>query len=310
MPIVRFIGMLSVIVWAQWATTGGPVAAQAPDSGRGLAVRLSESAVPGTAAAYDVQGRPTYCTTYGKGSPTVVLITGFGAPQQVWAPVIGDLAKTATVFTYDRAGYGRSEAPPGDAPIDGGQSADDLWRLLEKAKVPAPYVVVGHSMGVDIARLFASAHPDRVCGLILEDGSHEDLRMETHRDAMEGKDREVVKQMAKGAPGLSGVMKREFLGGDRTKELLRGSPPLPRVPFVVLTSGARRAPPMLSEAGQKTWTEIGLAYQKKLAALIPGGRHVVVEKAGHIIHQDDPGALIGAVEWTIAEARKRSLVRG
>jgi len=65
---------------------------------------------------------------------------------------------------------------------------------------------------------------------------------------------------------------------------------------------------MLSEAGQKTWTEVGLAYQKKLAALIPGGRHVTVEKAGHVIHQDDPGALTGAVEWTMAEARKRGLL--
>lgn len=58
----------------------------------------------------DVGGRRLHCCVYGKGNPTVVLVSGFGAPQVYWNSAIPALSGLTTVFTYDRAWYARREA--------------------------------------------------------------------------------------------------------------------------------------------------------------------------------------------------------
>jgi pimeloyl-ACP methyl ester carboxylesterase len=49
----------------------------------------------------------------------------------------------------------------------------DLRTLLRAAKQPGPYVLVGHSFGGLVSRLFASAYPGEVSGIVLVDGASE-----------------------------------------------------------------------------------------------------------------------------------------
>ena len=49
----------------------------------------------------------------------------------------------------------------------------ELWALLHAADVPGPYVMVGHSMGGMVARLFAGTYPDEVVGFVSVDAAHE-----------------------------------------------------------------------------------------------------------------------------------------
>jgi len=148
-------------------------------------VRIPEISTPKIENMIDVGGRKLHCCVYGSGSPTVVLVSGFEAPQVYWNPVIPDLAEKTTVVTYDRAGVGKSEI--GDLPAHGEQSAKDLHILLDKLGVPRPYILVGHSYGGSVVRLFASVYPDDMGGLILEDTQHEDVLKEM-RKILKGKD--------------------------------------------------------------------------------------------------------------------------
>jgi pimeloyl-ACP methyl ester carboxylesterase len=45
----------------------------------------------------------------------------------------------------------------------------DLKRLPDDAAIPPPYLLVGHSYGGRLVRMFAHAHPDQTAGLVLDD---------------------------------------------------------------------------------------------------------------------------------------------
>src|SRR5215217_4442952 len=84
-----------------------------------------------------------YCT--GSGSPTVILEPGQGGASSDSGWVAPTLARDSTVCVYDRAGRGWSD--PADDPQDAARIAADLHTLLERAQVPGPYVLAGHSLG-------------------------------------------------------------------------------------------------------------------------------------------------------------------
>ena len=67
-------------------------------------IRIPEISTPKTESMIDVGGRKLHCCIFGKGSPTVVLVSGFGAPQTYWNSVIPELAAKTTILTFDREG--------------------------------------------------------------------------------------------------------------------------------------------------------------------------------------------------------------
>ena len=109
------------------------------------------------------------------GAPTVVLEGGLGAPGLMWALVQPGLAEHTRVCSYDRAGYGWSEPAPADFPRTARQLVEEFHDLLQQAGEMPPFLLVGHSFGGTLVRVYASAYPDDVSGLILVDARHEDF---------------------------------------------------------------------------------------------------------------------------------------
>jgi pimeloyl-ACP methyl ester carboxylesterase len=52
--------------------------------------------------------------------------------------------------------------------------AAELHTLLQRANIPEPYVLAGHSFGGLYVRVFAAQYPTEVAGLVLVDASHPD----------------------------------------------------------------------------------------------------------------------------------------
>jgi len=265
-------------------------------------VSIPEISTPKIENMIDVGGRKLHCCVYGKKGPTVVLVSGFGAPQSYWNPIVPDLAAQTTVVTFDRAGIGKSEI--GDLPTHGLQTAKDIHTMLEKLEVPAPYILVGHSYGGDIVRIFASLYPDCMGGLILEDTQHENI-LEEQRKTLTGSDLEMLERMV-ARFGTPENPKTEADYRNITKEQVRNTKPLPQIPFVVLSAGDRTKamPPMFSEEGKEKLATLGMTLQQRLVALIPGGKHIVVEDVGHNIHFEKPDALIEPITEMINRIRK------
>ena len=120
----------------------------------------------------DVGGRRLYLECTGTGSPVVVLQSGLGESSSYWGRIAPALARSTTVCAYDRAGHGRSDTVA--APQDGIALATDLHTLLERADVPGPYVLVGHSSGGPYVRAFAARYPDQIAGMVLLDAQPAD----------------------------------------------------------------------------------------------------------------------------------------
>lgn len=267
-------------------------------------VKIAPLTIRGTEGMVDVGGRRLHCFVYGSSGPTVVLVSGFRAPQEYWNPIVPGIAEVTTVVTYDRPGYGQSER--GDLPVHGRQTAADLHVLLEKLGVPKPYLLVGHSYGGRIVRLFASAYPGDTAGLVLEEAGHEDLP-DAQLEALTGKDRETLAAMIAPFRTVPPEPRTETDFMAETVAQLRRSGPLPHVPLVVVTAAPRGSglPPVFSPEGQAALAAVAGAMQRKLADLIPGGEQILVEGAGHNVHVEKPEAMLEPIRAMIAHVRAR-----
>src|SRR5439155_3464994 len=107
----------------------------------------------------------------GHGSPTVVLDAGSPDSSSAWRWVQPALARVTRVCAYDRAGIGRSAPAPAEQHRTAQTQVSDLHELLGKAHIPGPYVVVGHSWGGMLARLFAHDYPRDTAGAVLVDAT-------------------------------------------------------------------------------------------------------------------------------------------
>ena len=84
------------------------------------------------------------------------------------------LSEISRVCTYDRAGTGTSDHRPGGLHVTSLLEANELHAVLKNAAIAPPYVVVAHSYGGFVGRLFAATHASETAGLVLIDSSHED----------------------------------------------------------------------------------------------------------------------------------------
>ena len=123
----------------------------------------------------DVGGHKLHIHAMGRGRPTVVMECGAGDFSFDWSIVQPEVAHFTRACTYDRAGSAWSE--PGPKPRTMQQIVYELHTGLHKAGIRGPYVLVGHSLGGLIVRVFAENYPSEVCGMVLVDSSHEDMQL-------------------------------------------------------------------------------------------------------------------------------------
>jgi pimeloyl-ACP methyl ester carboxylesterase len=175
-------------------------------------------------------GRSLYLHCEGTGSPTVILEAGFGGDSNNWSEVQGPLSRVTRTCAYDRAGLGNSLPIPGVH--DAATEIAELKRLLDRAGIASPYVLVGHSYGGLLMRLFAHAHPDQTAGIVLVDamGRYQDQRLETLWRAQPAKVHHRTHEPA-GNTLNQGV---DLYAGEALAAKIRT---LGRTPLVVITRG-------------------------------------------------------------------------
>ena len=215
-------------------------------------------------------------------------------------------------------------ATRGPAPRTAAVAAGELAQLLDRAGVPAPYLLVGHSFGGLVAQLFASQYPQRVAGLVLIDASHEAQfrRLErvggepplaptgrhfliaNHQRIPDGLPEELrllARRLAL-APDAVAALYAELGAMRWSAREAAIDTELPRVPVVVLVHDAvgQADSPAARERAQ-AW----LALQGELAQRNSGGRLLVVQESGHHLHLDRPDVVIETIRSLLATFAKR-----
>ncbi len=159
---------------------GGALAAQ-PQAAPPMPGRLVEAG-----------GHRLHLFCSGSGGPEVVFEAGAGAFSVDFALVQAEVARFTRACSYDRAGYAWSE--PGPRPRTMRQIAYELHTALHRAGVKPPYVLVGHSLGGLMVRVFARQYPREVSGLVLVDSTSEDTVLSINGKPVR------MRELAKGTP--------------------------------------------------------------------------------------------------------------
>jgi pimeloyl-ACP methyl ester carboxylesterase len=260
-------------------------------------------------------GRKVYLQCSGAGTPTVVLVSGTRGAHDDWTSVIDaagsdrpmkpsesavfpQVARFTQVCAYDRPGTARldntrTDSTPVRQPTTAQQGVADLHVLLMAAKEPRPYVLVGHSWGGFIARLFASTYPDEVSGLVLIDSASEFLK-QSLTPAQWKTYNEATKKLIE-SNGLEAPDHQHSL------KLLHATPRVRTIPVVVLTSDKRFD---FGAGGTETWQAWRTA-QDRLANLL-NAKHVADTNSGHAIQMEQPALVIDAIREVVAKVRNGS----
>lgn len=132
--------------------------------------RTTLEKIPQPGEIWNIGSRRLHAVVTRGETPAVVLEAGIAATSLSWCLVREKIAARCHV-AYDRAGLGWSPEPLKSARPRGTakEAGEDLSALLSAADVPGPYILVGHSFGGLIVRLFQQMFPDQVAGMVLVD---------------------------------------------------------------------------------------------------------------------------------------------
>ncbi|HEV7693309.1 MAG TPA: alpha/beta hydrolase [Hyphomonadaceae bacterium] len=297
-----------------------------------LARAMSRNKPPGRMV--DIGGRKLHLLVKGDApGPTVILEMGAMEPSIYWWHIQNAVAGFARVATYDRAGFGWS---PRTTPQSMEDRAADLAKLLTAANVPGPYVLVGHSFGGPLIRLFARDNVEKAAGLVFIDTPDETamfresylsyvrksmrpmlglmkvlsrigvLRLFGFLNHAKGLSTEARRALdATRRPDLFDRAREEFdsiLNAPQALRVAHGqSGHLGSRPVSVVTHGIKFPAPW--DVLEQGWDE----GQQNLVKLSDNSEFVVAEKSNHMIQADEPDLVIAAIRrvWEAARDGKR-----
>jgi pimeloyl-ACP methyl ester carboxylesterase len=303
-------------------TTATEVAAQTPAQTE-PAASVTYSRPPAPGQLVDIGGRKLHVLCKGPEKGRVVLFEA-GLSQFTASSTYGRaqdlIAADTRVCLYDRAGLGWSDPAPD--PRTHRDMVNDLRALSKALRIKRPVVLVGHSMGGLIARLYAHTYPRDVAAVILVEATPEQylftegnvaarkaIVAQIKQGLAKASGDQPVVPMAAGTPGdvqlaftptVLRTVRQEYQAIDLAPAAMRpagGYGHLGKKPLIVIRRGKTASPP--SDA-DRNWQSL----QESLLALSSNSKLIVAEKAGHVVPYDQPEIIAAAVREILAKQPK------
>lgn len=219
--------------------------------------------------------------------PAIVLESGGGMDSSQWKTLQPEIARCTghAVVSYDRPGFGESELP--ESPYDPALEIRDLHAALERLGIAREVILVGHSYGGMLNRLYASQEAKSVRGVVLIDPNSVEFM-----DSLGGwraLEKEVPKDLPKAAA-------RQMAGFEKTIETFRPTAFPADIPMVVISA---------ANGGEPT-EERNRLYRASHEAIVRGNPNrslMVAQGSGHIVTKDRPDVVLSAITDVVGRVR-------
>jgi pimeloyl-ACP methyl ester carboxylesterase len=280
----------------------------------------------------DIGTHRLHINCVGEGTPSVIIDSGIGGFSLEWITIQNSLADNVRVCSYDRAGYGWSD--PGPAPRTTARIAEELRTLLIEARIPGPYLLVGHSFGGYNIRYFASEYPELTAGLVLIDSSHpEQFNTEEFKRI---KPKPQLENLVKRNNSIRIRMVHPIIANNYPQETKRAAALLMMTmkskstlineldymetsakqvsertnhqpyefPVIIITRGKRVWPENeLGDRREQQWSRL----QNDLLNISLQSDHFLAYESGHIIHLDQPELVSENIQLAVNKSRAQIL---
>lgn len=296
---------------------------------------VAERRAPPIGRFYGIGGRRLALHREGEGGPSVVFLPGAGLIGLDFLNIHEAVRGFATSVLYDRGGTGWSDAVR--LPRSAADAAAELRDLLRAAEVPAPYVLVGHSLGGAYARRFAQLFPGEVAGVLYLDPAHEgyatlppqrlldQVRMglkalpelidarrfyrplfsrmyaswpEATRETLVEYHLAAWRKSLQEAANLNSEVLGEIAAG--------GAAPAQRAIVLTAMGIDPFMAPFMDEGHLRELNARKVAFYSAFAALAPRGENRLIADAGHsTLHTDRPDAVVQAIRDLIGWSKGR-----
>jgi pimeloyl-ACP methyl ester carboxylesterase len=255
----------------------------------------------------DIGGRRLALTCAGAGSPAVILETGLGAESDEWAIVQRETCAVARIVRYDRANRGASERAAG--PRTALDMIEDLRACLRASKIEGPYILVGHSFGGLLVRLYAHRYSEEVAGIVLVDAMHEDqfdvfgplFPLATHSEPPELTRTRSFWQGGWRSPEAT-TERIDFISSLRQAREITS---LGDIPLHIIIAGGflnqPLIPPEFRDGLQERWELL----QRQFLSLSTQATYSLALSSGHFVQRDAPQVVCDAIKGSLAAASRR-----
>jgi pimeloyl-ACP methyl ester carboxylesterase len=269
-----------------------------------------------------------YCT--GAGSPTVVIVgAGFSFN---WGLIQPEVAKFTQVCSYDHSGIGWSDSGPADSCS---LRVNEVHTALKNLGIKGPYVLVGHSLGGLVARIYEGRYPEETAGIVLVDHAV-DFReltsgpMKPPGGASVPPPSGPTSTPNTPAPNPGGPVSIEidpnfgklsardrelhlwFMAQMRSQTALRRNEDINPRCFADAEAVAKEHPhplgdkPLVDVSTDENRTPDYIKLQNQLLSLSQNSKEMIAEKSGHFIIIDRPDVVIDAISRVVRSVRNNS----
>ncbi|WP_252313015.1 alpha/beta fold hydrolase [Sinobaca sp. H24] len=253
----------------------------------------------------DIDGVNVHYQVSGEGA-NVMLLHGWGANVQTFAPVHQRLEKDFKVWSIDFPGFGESDEPP--EPWSVGDYTEMLGKLIRKLDIEDP-VLMGHSFGGRVSIKYSAANSVRKVILVDSAGVlpkrtfkyyYKVYTYKTLKKLLKlpliNKYEQSIMARVKGKVGssdykdVSGVMQQTFV--KVVNEDLTHHMPDIKVPVLLVWGENDEATPV--------------ADGKRMEELIPDAGLVVLKRAGHYSYLDNLNEFIVIIDHFLQKEKKEA----
>ena len=241
-----------------------------------------------TVSTIKINGYDVEYQLEGKGKHTIFLEAGGSAGLKDWEPIYQSLAEKAQVIRYSRIGNGHSQKL--QKHYSAAEYADEVKQLLSALNIEKPIIIIAHSYGASIARIFAQQYPKKVSALMLiEPASEHDVEIMRSIDLAKAE-----KQIAEIKQNdMSQGMSNQYLDF-WAKYPLPDYPDIPNIPVTVIASVKKYPNPSIlffEDKARKMWGKLHSDW----ANTFPQGKAVLTNNSYHYPHHDEPEMVLKEV---------------